>query len=56
MGFFSFFFHSRTPLEQLRGDINKLDQQISKIQTQLKNPNTKEDVKRQMNQFLPVRS
>ncbi len=27
--------------------------QISKIQTQLKNPNTKEDVRRQAGEFLP---
>ena len=47
---------SKTPLETLRADIAKLDSQISKILTQMKNPNTKEDVKRQMNAFLPVRT
>ena len=44
---------SKTPLETLASDVSKLDAQISKIQTQMKNPNTKEDVKRQMNAFLP---
>jgi len=35
--------------------MTKLANQIEKIQTQMKNPNTKADVKRQMDDFLPVR-
>ena len=45
---------ARTSLEVLKADIAKLDGQVTKIQTQLKNPNTKADVKKQMEEFLPV--
>ena len=45
---------SRTPLEVLKADIRKLEGQVAEIQTQLKNPNTKADVKKQMEEFLPV--
>ena len=38
----------------LKGDVAKLDGQVTKIQGQLKNPNTKADVKKQMEEFLPV--
>jgi hypothetical protein len=43
-------------LEQLKAEITKLDVQVANIQNQLKNPNTKDDIKRQMNEFLPVRT
>ena len=45
---------ARTSLEVLKADIGKLDGQVTKIQAQLKNPNTKADVKKQMEEFLPV--
>ena len=41
-------------METLNADITKLGAQISKITNQMKNPNTKEDVKQQMSEFLPV--
>ena len=47
---------SKTPLETLAADIKKLEAQVNKIQTQLKNPNTKADVKRQMDAFIPKAS
>ena len=45
---------ARTSLEVLKADIGKLDGQVTKIQAQLRNPNTKADVKKQMEEFLPV--
>ena len=45
----------RTPLDQLRNELNKLDSQINKIQNQMKAPNTHPDVREQMSEFLPVR-
>ena len=45
---------ARTSLEVLKADVGKLDGQVTKIQAQLKNPNTKADVKKQMEEFLPV--
>jgi hypothetical protein len=48
------FWRRRTSLDQLKQEITKLDGQITKIQTQMKNPNTTADVKNQMNEFLPV--
>ncbi len=47
-------FPFRTSLETLKQDVTKLDGQINKIQTQMKNPNTTADVKNQMKEFLPV--
>jgi len=44
----------RTPLDQLRNELNKLDSQINKIQNQMKAPNTHPDVREQMSEFLPV--
>lgn len=46
---------SRTPLEQLKMDITKLESQVNKIVTQMKNPNTRDDVRKQMDDFIPVR-
>ena len=47
---------SRTSIEQLKADIGKLNGEINKIQNQMKNPNTKADVKGQMREFLPKAS
>jgi len=51
--YFQIYF-SRTPLEQLRSDFNKLDGQINKIKVQLGSPSTHPTVKKQMEDFLPV--
>lgn len=47
---------SKTSIEALNTDINKLDTQITKISQQLSNPNTGEDVKEQMEEFIPYAS
>ena len=46
---------SKISIETVKIDVNKLDGQINKITNQMKNPNTKQDIKKQMNEFLPVR-
>jgi len=47
---------SRTSIEVLNGDINKLDAQVRKISKQLENSNTEPDVVAQMDEFLPYAS
>merc|ERR1712106_1058882 len=47
---------SRTSIEVLNGDINKLDGQIRKISVQMKSSNTEPDVAAQMDEFLPYAS
>eukprot|EP00092_Neocalanus_flemingeri_P032005 GFUD01034784.1.p1 GENE.GFUD01034784.1~~GFUD01034784.1.p1 ORF type:complete len:1576 (+),score=438.20 GFUD01034784.1:631-4728(+) len=47
---------SRTSIEVLNGDINKLDGQITKISQQMKSSNTEPDVAAQMDEFLPYAS
>lgn len=44
---------SKCSIEQLSGDINKLDTQISRICEQILNPTTDQDLKDQMGEFLP---
>ena len=44
----------RTSIDQLSADINKLYAQITKITAQMSLPSTNEDVRKQMEDFLPV--
>jgi hypothetical protein len=45
---------SKTSLDQLRIEVTQLDNQINKIQNQMKAPNTQADVREQMREFLEV--
>merc|ERR1719245_720667 len=47
---------SKTSIEVLNGDMNKLDGQIRKISSQIKSSNTEPDVASQMGEFLPYAS
>merc|ERR1719411_1675814 len=47
---------SKTSIEVLNGDMNKLDSQVKKITNQMKNTNTESDVVSQMEEFLPYAS
>ncbi|XP_040568629.1 uncharacterized protein form3 isoform X3 [Lepeophtheirus salmonis] len=47
---------SKSSIEEINADINKLHNQIKKIQNQMKSPNTKDDIKEQMKEFLPFAS
>merc|ERR1719510_873212 len=47
---------SKTSIEVLTGDMNKLDSQVKKITNQMKNTNTESDVVSQMEEFLPYAS
>ena len=45
---------SKTPIDILQVEINKLETQIKKIQNQMKAPNVSSEVKDRMGDFLPV--
>ena len=45
---------SKTPIDILQVEINKLETQIKKIQNQMKAPNVSSEVKERMGDFLPV--
>jgi len=47
---------SKTSIEVINGDMNKLDSQIKKITNQMTNKNTEKDVVAQMEEFLPYAS
>lgn len=50
-----FFFFYRTTVEQLQNEINALDSRFKVVRKQIELPNTEQDIKNQMIEFLKVR-